>query len=110
MSDDKFIFDFEYKIRKQIQEDEENFVYTTILPFCESITEKKLSKKELEEILRKGMQKSIPLDKVKEAREKISDWDVNEVFDGCSDSYILGVARGLDISRKILDKLIESEG
>jgi hypothetical protein len=52
---------------------------------------------------------TISLDKVKEAREKISDWDVNEVMDGCSASYILGVERGLDISRKILDKLIESE-
>ena len=73
MSDDKFVFDFEYKMRKQIQEDEENFVYTAILPFCETITEKKLSKKELEEILRKGMKYSNLLDKIKKAREQIID-------------------------------------
>ena len=104
MSDDKFIFDFEYKIRKQIQEDEENFVYTAILPFCESITEKKLSKKELEKILRKGMQKSIPLDKVKEAREEIKNASIIISTD-CESYETVETVEVLDI----LDKLIESE-
>ncbi len=53
---------------------------------------------------------SIPLDKVKQAREEISDWDVNKVMDGCSEPFKLGVAKGLDIASVILDKLIESEG
>lgn len=53
--------------------------------------------------------KAIPLDKVKKAREEISDWDVNKVMDGCSEPFRLGVARGLDIASEILDELIESE-
>lgn len=53
--------------------------------------------------------KAIPLDRIKEVREKISDWDVNKVMDGCSELFRLGVARGLDIASEILDKLIESE-
>ena len=53
---------------------------------------------------------SISLDKVKQAREEISDWDVNKVMDGCSEPFRLGVAKGLDIASVILDKLIESEG
>jgi hypothetical protein len=52
---------------------------------------------------------TIPLDKVKQARAEISDWDVNEVMDGCSEPFRLGVARGLDIASEILDKLLESE-
>ncbi len=53
---------------------------------------------------------TIPLDKVKQAREEISDWDVNKVMDGCSEPFKLGVAKGLDIASVILDKLIEGEG
>ena len=54
--------------------------------------------------------KAVSLDKVKQAREEISDWDVNKVMDGCSEPFKLGVAKGLDIASVILDKLIESEG
>lgn len=114
MSDDKFIFDFEYKIRKQIQEDEENFVYTAILPFCETITEKKLSKKELEEILRKGMKYSNLLDKIKKAREDIENeikfWSEPSKYNVKS---IVAINNAKVQSYKhcleILDKLIESE-
>lgn len=53
--------------------------------------------------------KAVPLDKVKQAREEISDWDVNKVMDGCSEPFKLGAAKGLDIASVILDKLIESE-
>ena len=52
---------------------------------------------------------AIPLDRIKEVREEILDWDVNKVMDGCSEHFRLGVARGLDIASEILDKLIESE-
>lgn len=51
------------------------------------------------------------IDRIKEAREKISDWDVNKLMDGCSEPFRLGVTRGLDIASVILDKLIaEVEG
>ena len=53
--------------------------------------------------------KAIPLDEVKQAKEEISDWDVNKAMDGCSEPFRLGVARGLDIASEILDKLIEEE-
>ena len=53
--------------------------------------------------------KAIPLVQVKQAREEISDWNVNKVMDGCSEPFRLGVARGLDIASEILDKLIEEE-
>lgn len=54
--------------------------------------------------------KAIPLDKVKDVREKISDWNVNKEMVGTSEPFRLGVARGLDIASEILDKLIaESE-
>ncbi len=49
------------------------------------------------------------LDKVKQARQEISDWDVNKVMDGCSEPFKLGVAKGLDIASEILNKMIESE-
>lgn len=52
---------------------------------------------------------AISLDKVKQAREEISDWNVNKVMNGCSEPFRLGVARGLDIASEILDKLIEEE-
>lgn len=54
--------------------------------------------------------KAISLDKVKDVREEISDWDVNKAMNGCSEPFRLGVARGLDIASEIIDKLIaESE-
>lgn len=49
-------FEFIYNIRGQIEESEEEFIYKSITPYCETIVEKRLSKKELENILRKGMQ------------------------------------------------------
>lgn len=54
---------------------------------------------------------SITLDQIKDARDEISDWDVNKEMVGTSEPFRLGVARGLDIASEILDKLIaESEG
>lgn len=53
---------------------------------------------------------AIPLDKIKDVREEISDWDINKEMVGTSEPFRLGVARGLDIASEILDKLIsESE-
>lgn len=53
--------------------------------------------------------KAVSLDRVKQVRAEISDWDVNKVMDGCSEPFKLGVAKGLDIASVILDKLTESE-
>lgn len=64
---------------------------------------------EFEVLDRQPLVQAISLDKVKQAREKISDWDVNEVMDGCSEPFKRGVAKGLDIASVIIDKLIESE-
>lgn len=97
-------FEFTDKIITQIKENEEEFIYKIIAPYCETIVEKRLSKKELENILRKGMQASIPLDKVKQAREEIE--NMYEDFDGY-DPQSLG-----DYASRVyetLDKLIESE-
>lgn len=99
--------EFRYEIEKQIRETEEEFIYTTIYPFCETIIEKKVSKKELEKILRKGMQKSIPLDGVKQAIKEICrispvDSTIGDnipVFKNCDDIKLEVVA--------ILNKLIE---
>lgn len=63
--------EFVYNIERRIRENEEEFIYTLIEPFCETVVEKRLSKAELKQILEKGMQKSIPLDKVKKAKEEI---------------------------------------
>jgi hypothetical protein len=93
-------FDVMYKFEQQLQEAEDKFIYKAISPFCETIVEKKIDKKELEKILRRGMQPSIPLDKVKEAREEI------EKLRGCSCSCSDGI---IDDVEDILDELIESE-
>lgn len=103
--------EFVYNIERQIQENEEEFIYTLIEPFCETVVKKKLSKAELKQILEKGMQKSIPLDKVKQAREEIE--NINPVYSTIGDR--IPVLKNCDDIKaevlEILDKLIEeSEG
>lgn len=99
--------DFVEKCVKEYKETENEFVYQLIDPFCETVVEKKLSKEELEQILEKGMQKSIPLTKVKQAREEI---DKNYEGGNHADEYADGYNNGLSECLSILDKLIaESE-
>jgi hypothetical protein len=43
-------FDVMYKFEQQLQEAEDKFIYKAISPFCETIVEKKIDKKELEKI------------------------------------------------------------
>ena len=51
------------------------------------------------------------IDRIKEAREEISNYNVNAHYLSASDSFRLGVACGLDTAEAILDKLIaEVEG
>ena len=82
------------------------------LPYltCQSIGMALAKLEILEKLLEAEPIKAIPLDRIKEVREEILDWDVNKVMDGCSEHFKLGVARGLDIASEILDKLIEIEG
>lgn len=50
------------KIAMQAQETEEEFIFKIIQPYCENILAMKINKKELEQILLKGMQtKWIPI-------------------------------------------------
>ncbi len=100
-------FEFIDRIKKQILEDEEEFIYRSISPYCESIIEKKISKKELEKILYRGMQPSIPLDKVKQARDTIQ-----YMVDNCGNDTVtaLNMQGSLKAALAMLDNLIaESE-
>lgn len=97
--------DFVEKCVKEYKETENEFVYQLIDPFCETVVEKKLSKAELKQILEKGMQKSIPLAKVKQAREEIySKYDSTVTT---FDDYGEGKNDMVCIVIEILDKLIE---
>lgn len=58
------LFDCYLKVEKEIRETEEEFVYQIISPYCENIAEKKLSKKELKNILQKGMNAELNVNKI----------------------------------------------
>ena len=60
-----FYSEYVLKVTKGIREAEEEFVYELISPFCETVVQKRLSKKELERILRKGMQEENVLNKIR---------------------------------------------
>lgn len=93
--------DFVEKCVKEYKETENEFVYQLIYPFCETVVEKKLSKAELEQILKKGMQKSISLEKVKKAREDIHNAHLKMLVKHGSGNLLIAL--------EILDNLIESE-
>ena len=118
--------DFVEKCINEYKENENEFIYQLIDPFCETVVEKTLSKKELKEILLKGMRKSIPLDKIKQAIEKIQGKSfTEEIFDedifnstntesvstetAKSESYIETEVVKLSDVLEILNRLIESE-
>lgn len=44
-------------IQVQVTETHEDFIYETILPYCEEVTQRKLNKAELRRLLLLGMQK-----------------------------------------------------
>ena len=50
--------DFESKFHTQVMEDTEMFLFKTIQPFCETITERRIEKKELVEALTKHIPKA----------------------------------------------------
>lgn len=71
--------------------------------FAKLLLQKKLSKAELEQILKKGMQKSISLEKVKQTREEI-----RRLADMLSDNTVADVSMksGLGMALEKIDKLI----
>ena len=103
--------DFVEKCVKEYKETENEFAYQLIDPFCETVVEKTLSKKELKGILLKGMKESNLLDKVKQAREDIE----NIAWKSCSSKIVDGNRIKTELIDKedvlvILDSLIaESE-
>ena len=47
--------DFTYEIRRRVREDEENFIFETIEPYCSTVAQQKISKKELDEAIQLWM-------------------------------------------------------
>ena len=47
--------DFTYEIRRQVKEDNENFIFETIEPYCSNIAQQKISKKDLNEAIQLWM-------------------------------------------------------
>jgi len=43
--------DFTYEIRRRVREDEDNFIFETIEPYCSKIAQQKISKKDLNEAI-----------------------------------------------------------
>lgn len=46
---------FTYEIERRVREDEENFIFETIEPYCSNIAQQKLSKKDLDEAIQLWM-------------------------------------------------------
>lgn len=68
------LFDCYLKVEKEIRETEDEFVYQLISPYCENIVEKKLSKRELKNILHNGMQVESKANKIITEVENQSQW------------------------------------
>lgn len=68
------LFDCYLKVEKEIRETEEEFVYQLISPYCETVVEKKLSKRELKNILRKGMKVESSANKIIAEVESQEKW------------------------------------
>lgn len=47
--------DFTYEIRRRVREDEDNFIFETIEPYCSNIAQQKISKKDLNEAIQLWM-------------------------------------------------------
>lgn len=68
------LFDCYFKVEKEIRETEDEFVYQLISPYCETVVEKKLSKRELKRILHNGMQAESGVNKIIEEIEFQKKW------------------------------------
>lgn len=47
--------DITYEIKRRVREDEDNFIFETIEPYCSNIAQQKMSKKDLEEAIQLWM-------------------------------------------------------
>lgn len=47
--------DFTYEIKRRVREDEDNFIFETIEPYCSNIAQQKISKKDLDEAIQLWM-------------------------------------------------------
>ncbi len=47
--------DFNYEIKRRVREDEDNFIFETIEPYCSNIAQQKISKKDLNEAIQLWM-------------------------------------------------------
>lgn len=54
------------KIITEFEETRDDFIYTTILPYCNEVVEQKLSKERLKKILILGLEKEMELEKEEE--------------------------------------------
>lgn len=68
------LFDCYLKVEKEIRETEDEFVYQLVSPYCENVVEKKLSKRELKNILHKGMKAESGVNKIIEEVESQEKW------------------------------------
>ena len=68
------LFDCYLKVEKEIRETEDEFVYQLISPYCETVVEKKLSKRELKSILHKGMKAESSANKIIAEVESQEKW------------------------------------
>ena len=68
------LFDCYLKVEKEIRETEDEFVYQLISPYCETVVDKKLSKRELKNILHKGMKVESSANKIIAEIENQEKW------------------------------------
>ena len=47
--------DFTYEIKRRVIEDNENFIFETLEPYCSNIAQQKISKKDLDEAIQLWM-------------------------------------------------------
>lgn len=47
--------DFTYEIKRRVTEDNDNFIFETIEPYCSNIAKQKISKKDLDEAIQLWM-------------------------------------------------------
>jgi hypothetical protein len=70
------------KIAMQAKENQEEFIFETIRPYCEDVLQMKINKKELKQILLNGMQKQQPCeDCISREDAKNLFWDGTEGYD-----------------------------
>lgn len=97
------LFDCILKVKKEVQETEEEFVYQLISPYCETVVEKKLSKEDLKRILTKGMQAEQKANEIIAEIESQEKWLLQAGYD----AYNIDIAFKSILSRirkELLDK------